>query len=164
MKKLIIINGAPGVGKTTVSKELYKSLHKSVWLDGDWCWMMNPWVVTEENIKMVESNITYLLRNYVSNSTFDYIIFNWVLHREEIMLRLLEGIHDLQYELTTITLTCTNESLRERMLLDNRTQEQIETSCNKLKLYEEMKTYKIDTTNMSSIEAVIKIKELIKVL
>lgn len=73
-KKLIIINGVPGVGKSTVSKELHTSLSKSVWLDGDWCWMMNPWMITEENIKMVERNINYLLRSYFSNSTFDYII------------------------------------------------------------------------------------------
>lgn len=158
-KKLIIINGAPGVGKTTVSKELNKSLRKSVWLDGDWCWMMNPWMITEENIKMVESNIIFLLRNYLSNSTFDYIIFNWVLHREEITQRLLEGIDDFEYELTRITLTCSNESLRERMLLDNRTLEQYEKSSSRLRSYEQMKTYKIDTSNIRIDETIIRIKQ-----
>lgn len=67
MKKLIIINGTMGVGKTTISKEVHKSLDKSVWLNGDWCWMMNPWVFSEENIRMVMDNITYLLRNYLTN-------------------------------------------------------------------------------------------------
>ncbi|SFS41366.1 AAA family ATPase [Paenibacillus sp. 453mf] len=82
MKKLIIINGTMGVGKTTISKEVHKSLDKSVWLDGDWCWMMNPWVFSEENIRMVMDNVTYLLRNYLTNSTFDYVILSWVLHND----------------------------------------------------------------------------------
>lgn len=156
-KKFIIINGVPGVGKSTVSKELHKSLPKSVWLDGDWCWMMNPWMITEENIKMVERNIIYLLRSYFSNSTFDYIVFCWVLHREEITQRILEGIQDFEYELTRITLTCTHDSLRERMLLDNRTLEQFEASGRRLRLYEDMETFKIETSNISPEEAIKRI-------
>jgi broad-specificity NMP kinase len=38
-----------GVGKTTTCKELSKKLQNSVWLDGDWCWMIDPFVVNEEN-------------------------------------------------------------------------------------------------------------------
>ena len=156
-KKLIIINGVPGVGKSTVSKELHKALPKSVWLDGDWCWMMNPWMITEENIKMVERNIIYLLHSYFNNSNFDYIIFSWVLHREEITQRILEGIQDFEYELTRITLTCTHESLRERMLPDNRTLEQFEASSRRLRLYEDMETFKIDTSTISPEETIKRI-------
>ena len=61
-KTLIVINGCMGVGKTAVAQALYRRLQHSVWLDGDWCWMMNPWVISEENKRMVEDNITYLLR------------------------------------------------------------------------------------------------------
>lgn len=42
-----------GVGKTATSKELNKKLNNSVWLDGDWCWMMNPFTVNDENKNMV---------------------------------------------------------------------------------------------------------------
>ncbi|WP_178382852.1 AAA family ATPase, partial [Paenibacillus sp. P46E] len=55
MKKFIVISGTMGVGKTTISKELLESLNNAIWLDGDWCWMMNPWVINEENIRMVEN-------------------------------------------------------------------------------------------------------------
>jgi len=58
MKKLIIINGTMGVGKTTTCNLLYKHFDKSIWLDGDWCWMMNPWDFNEENRKMVKKNIS----------------------------------------------------------------------------------------------------------
>lgn len=53
IKKLIIINGTMGVGKTATSKELNKKLNNSVWLDGYWCWMMNPFTVNDENKNMV---------------------------------------------------------------------------------------------------------------
>lgn len=161
MKKLIVINGTMGVGKTTLCKKLYKSLDKAVWLDGDWCWMMNPWIVNEENVKMVENNITYLLRNYLTNSTFDYVLFDWVLHREEILDGLLERLRDLEFELKQITLICSEESLRHRMELDHRTQEQIALSIERLKLYKDMSTMKVDTSETTIDEAVERIKYII---
>ncbi|WP_422563170.1 AAA family ATPase [Clostridium botulinum] len=52
-KKLIIINGIMGVGKTATSKELNKKPNNSVRLDDDWCWMMNPFTVNDQNKNMV---------------------------------------------------------------------------------------------------------------
>ena len=37
-KKLIIIRGPMGVGKSAVSKRLKKALSQAVLLEGDWCW------------------------------------------------------------------------------------------------------------------------------
>lgn len=59
-------------------------LINSVWLDGDWCWMMNPFTVSDENKNMVINNITHLLRSFLTNSSFQYVIFNWVIHYEDI--------------------------------------------------------------------------------
>lgn len=81
-KKLIVINGTIGVGKSSVSSKLSKELENSVLLDGDWCWMINPWKVTEENKKMVEENITFLLNQFLKNSGFNHIVFTWVLDYE----------------------------------------------------------------------------------
>ncbi|GJM69698.1 hypothetical protein HMSSN036_19140 [Paenibacillus macerans] len=123
--------------------------------------MMNPWIVNEENVKMVENNITYLLRNYLTNSTFDYVLFDWVLHREEILDGLLERLRDLEFELKQITLICSEESLRHRMELDHRTQEQIALSIERLKLYKDMSTMKVDTSETTIDEAVERIKYII---
>ncbi len=92
MKKLIFINGPMGVGKTTVCQHLYRQLPASVWLDGDWCWMMHPWRVTEENKQMVEDNIIYLLGNFLRNSSFQHVIFCWVMHQEAIAQQLVEPV------------------------------------------------------------------------
>ncbi len=162
MKKLIIINGTMGVGKTTICKELHQKLEKVVWLDGDWCWMMNPWTVTDENKRMVEDNITHLLRNFLKNSTFDYIVFGWVIHQESIFEVILDKLKDLEFELFKITITCSEEALKVRMLKDSRNVQTVEESIRRLKLYQSMNTIKVDTTDMTVLEVVEKIRQIIK--
>ncbi|WP_195428225.1 AAA family ATPase [Clostridium sp. D46t1_190503_E9] len=157
-KKLVIVNGAMGVGKTTTCKELNKNLQNSVWLDGDWCWMINPFVVNEENKKMVIDNITHLLRGFLTNSTIEYVIFTWVIHKEEIYNDILEPLKDLDFESIKITLTCSEEKLRSRILSDVqinlRDEESINRSIEYLSLCKDMKTKEIDTTNLSILEVV----------
>jgi len=164
-KKLIILNGTMGVGKSATCKELYKKIEGSVWLDGDWCWMMNPFIVNQENKKVVEENITYLLRNYLTNSSFKYVIFNWVIHSEEIFSTLLERLNDLDFEIIKITLICSEESLKSRLLKDIknnlRDEADIDRSLERIQLYKNMDTIKIDTSNISISEAVDKIIEII---
>jgi broad-specificity NMP kinase len=160
-KKLIIVNGTMGVGKTSICKELLKKTTRAVWLDGDWCWMMNPWLVNEENKQMVLANIVYLLRNFLNNSTYDYVIFNWVIHQPEIFDMILDRLNDLKFELFKITLLCSEEILRARSIKDNRDLETIEISMQRLKLYEAMETIKVDTTNLTIPEVVGRIQTII---
>jgi hypothetical protein len=46
-KKLILISGSPCVGKTAVGEKLFESYDNSAYLDGDWCWCVHPFSVTE---------------------------------------------------------------------------------------------------------------------
>ena len=165
MKKLIIINGTMGVGKTATSKELYSKLENSVWLDGDWCWMMNPFIANDENKAMVIDNITHLLRNFLINSSFEYVIFNWVIHLEEIFDMFLSKLDRLQFEVIKITLICSEESFRKRVLADieNNLREQaaLDAGLERIPLYQNMNTIKIDTSNISIDETVDKIIKLI---
>lgn len=165
LKKLIIINGTMGVGKTATSKELNKKLNNSVWLDGDWCWMMNPFIVNDENKNMVLKNITYLLRNFLTNSSFEYVIFNWVIHYEDIFNLVLQPLIDLEFEVIKITLLCSEETLKKRILndvqLNLRDGEELSTSLERLELYKNMNTVKIDTTNISINQTVDKILKII---
>lgn len=164
-KKLIIINGTMGIGKSATCRALNKELDKSVWLDGDWCWMMNPFNVNDENKKMVEDNIIYLLKNFLSNSSFHYVIFDWVIHTEEIFDMILKRIDDLEYDLTKITLVCSEESLKERISKDIksnlREEGEIEKSIERLPLYENMNTIKIDTSNVEIPEVISKIRKIL---
>lgn len=166
MKKLIIVNGTMGVGKSAVCSLLNKKLENSVWLDGDWCWMMNPFIPNEENRAMVEGNINHLLRNFLNNTSFEYVIFNWVIHSEDIFEMILNKLSDLEFEVSKITLMCSEESLKRRILKDIkdnlRDEGCIERSIERLPLYENMDTIKIDTSNISVKETVNKILEIVK--
>lgn len=68
MKNLIFVNGTMGAGKTTLCRELKKLLAPSVFLDGDWCWDMEPFSVTDETRRMVMDNIQTLLNRFLQCS------------------------------------------------------------------------------------------------
>lgn len=150
-----------GVGKTTVCRKLYTQLENAVWLDGDWCWMMHPFVASEENKQMVQENIHYILRNYLKNSSLDYIIFNWVIHQEEIFELILNGLQGFEFEVYKITLLCDAEELEKRMLHDGRKTEIITESLLRIELYKKMDTLKINTTNLTIDEVVGEISKII---
>jgi cytidylate kinase len=164
-KKLIIINGTMGVGKSSTCKELNKALDKSVWLDGDWCWMMNPFIVNDENTRMVEDNIIYLLRSFITNSSFEHVIFSWVINTEEIFDMILKRINDLEFELFKITLICSEDRLKNRIVKDikNNLREEtgIEKSIEYLPQYENLNTIKLDTSNIGISEVIDKIVEIV---
>jgi broad-specificity NMP kinase len=152
-KKLIIINGTMGVGKTETCSLLNKCLQNSVWLDGDWGWMINPFTVNDENIKMVEDNLKHLLRNFLTNSSIDYVLFNWVLHTEEGFDLVLSWVEDLEYDLIKITLTCSEEELKRRLVKDiekNKREESIiNKSVERLRMYDKLDTIKLDTSKLN---------------
>lgn len=84
MKHLYVISGAMGVGKTAVCQQLKPLLAPCAFLDGDWCWNMEPFTVNKENRTMVMGHIQYLLRGFLQNSGYENVIFCWVLHQEGI--------------------------------------------------------------------------------
>jgi hypothetical protein len=118
--QFIIINGPPGVGKSTTCRILAESLPPSVWLDGDWCWMMHPFrpLVTEENKKMVISHITFMLHNFLSNPSFHYVIFSWVIPQPDIFDLILNPLSNLVFDLHRYTLLCEPATLVARIAGD----------------------------------------------
>lgn len=161
MKRLIFINGTMGAGKTATADELLKILNRSVFLDGDWCWMMNPFVVTDETKRMVQDNITHMLRNFLSCSEYKNIIFCWVMQDESIMDDLFSTLSDLKFSLYRFTLMISEKALTERIQNDIenhlRTQDVLERSIKRLPLYEKMNTTKIDVSDISARRAAEKI-------
>lgn len=153
MKKLIMINGTMGVGKSAVCNILFKMLNSSAYLDGDWCWNMNPFVVSEENKEMVINNISYLLKSYLNNSGYEYIIFCWVIQDEDIFKQILDKLNGFDFELHKISLVCSEESLKNRLNIDIkngiRKTDVISRSIERISFYEKMDTVKIDVSNIT---------------
>ena len=137
-KQLILVGGAMGVGKSAVCRELLRQLTPGVWLDGDWCWNMNPFVVSEENKRMVLSNITHLLRAYLDNSSCRYVLFCWVMDQPLLFEAVLGPLRDIPFTSHSFSLVCTEQALRERLERD---------------AYAALPTCKLDVTSLTPYEA-----------
>lgn len=157
MKNIIFINGTMGAGKTATSNELKKMLPKAVFLDGDWCWDMSPFVVTEETKAMVLDNISYMLNNFIKCSEYENIIFCWVMHTDEIIKDIISKLDFSNARLHKFSLMLSKETLTKHIQGDIdkgiRTIDVLERSIDRLSMYEVMDTKKVNVDNISAKEA-----------
>ena len=164
MKKIYIVGGTLGVGKTTVCQKLKELLPDSVFLDGDWCWDMSPFKVTEETKAMVMDNICYILNNYIHCSAFNNIIFCWVMHEQRIIDDIVSALDTRECEVKIISLICGEQQLRKRLQKDIdariRQRDILERSIARLPLYESLDTIKIDVSDISAEQTAKIISEL----
>ena len=152
-KKLIVISGTIGVGKTTVATTLKNNLDDSVMLDGDWCWMMHPWQFIDENKKMVEDNIVFLINNFLRNPSFNYVIFAWTI-RDKTWKKLMGRLADHEFDVHLFSLICDELDLMERMEKGNRDRRSIETAVERLETYVLKDSAILDTTDKNVDEIV----------
>ena len=166
MKRLFLIGGPMGVGKSAVCEQLVKRLQPGVYLDGDWCWHMRPFSVTDATKAMVMDNICALLGRFLACPELDNVVFGWVMHRQEIIdavcARLpLEGV-----EVYRISLLASPRVLRDRVARDIargvRSGGAICRSLAYLPLYEALDTWKIDTDHCTPGQAADRILRLLK--
>ncbi|MCH3972988.1 MAG: AAA family ATPase [Oscillospiraceae bacterium] len=164
MKKLFLIGGPMGVGKTAVAQCLKEKLPDAVFLDGDWCWDASPFCVTEETKDMVMNNICYLLNSFVHCSAYDNIIFCWVMHEQEIIDTIINRVDVANCEVKIVSLTATKETLAERILKDVkngiRTADVLDRSIARLPLYQRLTSIKIVTDGKSIQEVAEEISVL----
>ncbi len=147
MKRLFFIGGPMGVGKTTVCQQLKKLTAPSVFLDGDWCWDMAPFQVTEETKAMVQENIAFLLGQFLRCPAYETVIFCWVMHQQEIIDGLLERLPLDGVQVRRVSLLATPETLRERIGRDVerglRSWDVLERSLDRLSCYSALNTEKL---------------------
>lgn len=154
MKRLILIGGPMGVGKTCVCRQLQKRLPSNVFLDGDWCWEMKPFQVTEETKRMVMENIHFLLGQFLRCSAYENILFCWVMHQNAILQEVLSGLDLRGIEVRCFTLMADAQSLTRRVLGDVaaglRDSAALEKSLRYLECCQELNTEKMDTSGLSA--------------
>lgn len=153
MKKLYLIGGTMGVGKTAACQALKRLLPGSVFLDGDWCWDADPFVVNDETKAMVEDNICHLLNNFIRCSAYENVIFCWVMHQQEIIDGILSRLDTTGCDVKCVSLVCSEAALRTRLEKDVtdgiRLPDVIERSVARLPMYEKLNTIRMDTTYMN---------------
>lgn len=156
MKTLWLIGGPMGVGKTTACRIMQQRLPCCAFLDGDWCWDIHPFTVTEETKAMVMDNIAHMLRGYLACTAVEHVVFCWVMHQQaipdELLARLpLEGVR-----VNALSLVCKEEELIRRLQRDVdaglRQADVIPRSLERLRHYPALDTRRLDVTRLSPAE------------
>ena len=157
MKRVILICGTMGVGKTRTCRELQKVLDRNVFLDGDWCWDAQPFVVNDFTKRMVVDNIVYMLDSFIACPDYENVIFCWVMHQQAIIDSIVSRLKG-KFDLSVFALTCSRDALERRIMGDVaaglRKADVIGRSAERLALYGGLKGAAIiDTTNIAPDEA-----------
>jgi predicted kinase len=149
MAKLVIINGAPGVGKSTVANPVFPELPNSAFLDGDDVWRINPFEVTERTKAIVIKNIPFVLRNYLE-AGYDYVLLAWVMHRQEIIDSVVADLSDLRPEVHVFTLVAEEGALIDRWRLRAGGGAPSDVVADRLRQSRQLDTTQIDTTHLTA--------------
>lgn len=147
-----------GIGKSTICNQLNQDLDHSVFLDGDWCWNMDPFIVNQDTKNMVLDNITHCLNNFIHTPGIENIIFCWVMHKQDIIDQIIQKLDTEGVDIHLISLICEEEELIKRMLIDRRDNQTIRKSLRYLELYKDLDTQKIDVTTLDVQKTIDKIK------
>lgn len=130
MKKIILVLGANGVGKSTTSEILLQKLAKCAFIDADWCRAINPFPFTDATKNAVSDNIYSLFKNYLLGEDIEFIIFPYGFHgeRKQIFEQVLRRLRqdNIAFELYPIILKCDREENIKRAIKNGREKERIE--------------------------------------
>lgn len=166
MKRLIFIGGTMGVGKTTLAKALMTKLPSAVYLDGDWCWYTNPWILNEETRKIVILNSRDMLKRFIEAKSYETIIFTWILYDNAIIKEILDGLPMELVKFYNISLVASEEEIVKRLKNDIdaglRPQIVIPRSMERLKHYKDVDSIHVDTTNKSKEKVLEEIISIVK--
>lgn len=154
MKRLILICGPMGVGKTAAGRELQRLLPRCAFLDGDWCWDIRPFAVNDETRAMVLDNIRHLLAGYLGCGSVENVVLAWVMQEREIADALLSGLPLSGVDVRRFALIARPEALEARILADVargiRSPDVLERSLAYLPKYGHIGAEQIDTSERSA--------------
>jgi len=166
MKKLIVICGANGVGKSSASNKLLELLPNSAYIDSDWCRKINPFGFSDETVDVVKKNILSIMINYFDCPLVQNVIFSYGFHgrRKEIYESIIcELRKEIDFELHPVILFCSEDENVSRMQNDNRDEARIKRGLiNTRSIYDEFEYPKIDVTNLSIKDTAVEIISILK--
>ena len=167
MKQLIVIIGPNGVGKTTTAKKIVEQYENVAYVDSDWCRVMNPFAFSESTKETIMENIYCLLRNYLSCSDVNKVVFTYAWHgeRKDIYERVIEKLKNdhIEFKQTIIVLKCSRDENIKRAMKDGRDEIRIKRGMEMtFSFYDDFDYPCIDTTDMAPATVAQKIVNLVE--
>lgn len=159
MKRLILLYGANGVGKSTAAAALLERLPQSAYVDSDYCRMTNPDTFSDAMIRLNYLNMSAMIRNAFDCPEIQNVIvpYGFHGHRRRLFEDILAGLRrdGAAFHLVPILLACGEEENVRRARADGRDTQRIERGLwNSRPLYEAAGGLRIDVTRLSVEETV----------
>lgn len=114
--RVVLLGGAPGVGKTVAARELLGIAATGErlvqWVDVDALWLHQPWRVDDRTKAMVESNLRCVLANSL-RAGVNVVVVTWVFQNQG-MHSLVRALLPDGASVLTIQLLASEERWRER--------------------------------------------------
>lgn len=166
MKKLIVIVGPNGVGKTTAAKAFLEEHTGCAYVDADWCRAVNPFPFTLATKRAAMENMYCMFRNYLLCEDIDKIVFPYAFHgdRKEIFDDVIDRLKEngIEFEVFCIILKCSMQENLKRCKQDGRGPERIERGMkNTFRFYDEFSYPSIITTDLTPGEVAEQIAALL---
>ena len=168
MKKLVVIIGPNGVGKSTTAKRIVNIYDGCAYIDSDWCRVMNPFELTDTSKQTVIENIYCLIRNYLLCDKINTVVFTYSWHGERkyiyeaVINKLLDD--GIKFEEKIIILKCSFTENIRRAKEDGRDEERVNRGMEKtFNFYDVFKYPCIDTSLMNPTEIAEQIIRMIEV-
>ena len=156
-KRLIVISGAMGSGKSAVTHYLSRTLPKAVRLEADWLWDAHPYVVNAETKGLVTRNCAFVLNSFIHCGEYENIVFNWAAFKQEMLDGVLSQLDLRHVDIHIYVLDISEEELMKHLRLDvqagRRGEEEVAPSVEQLSLYADIKGTHINVDG-SSIDEV----------
>ena len=167
MKQLLVLIGPNAVGKSTTARKIIELYPNTAYVDSDWCRAMNPFSFTEVTKHTVAENIFCLLRNYLTCSDINTVIFTYSWHgeRKEIYDAVIAKLRNcgIEFNETIIILKCSENENIERAHKDGRDKVRIKRGMDMtFSFYDKYDYPCIDTTNLVPEQVAYEIINLLK--
>jgi dephospho-CoA kinase len=128
---IIIINGSPGVGKTTVSWKLIERFEKAIFLDGDHLGAVHPFEIYDnDRIEYLYRTIENLVDFHHRNG-YENIVLNYVFESFESLSKLEDLLRKIDCNVYTFRLHCA-DSQQEKQIR-SRKRNEIEWELNRFR-------------------------------
>lgn len=154
MKRVIILCGPNGVGKTSICQALLRLTPRSAYVDSDSLRLMNPFVLNDETIPTIAKNLGDVIVNYLECPAVDTVFFSYGLHgrRREVFERVLRRLEGAR--LIPFVMECSEEENVRRMRADGRGEARIARALAFSRdVYADVPYPRVDVTKLSAQEA-----------
>jgi adenylate kinase family enzyme len=131
---IVIINGAPGTGKSKTAELLNEKIKQSAWIDGDWMLRINPRKGTDEERKLRYEQISKVAKTYYEKG-YTNIIISFVYPGPTSLSQQISFLSSID-DVVVVSLITNSEELQRRHSTDSYKREDIESSIelnNKIK-------------------------------